>query len=167
MSGGRPSGPQTAEGDHPSCTSEARKDGETAGCARTPDLIRGKGLVLTEDGAAGPKQERKASALQGWPKTRKGWKPTGRDRHRRARFTTARPEGVRPTFPTGQAFNNQAFRGHLHAATAPSIHGDVASRNVTELEPSGLQALHWQEILPTPGSYRETISLPTVASKLA
>ncbi len=71
MSGGRPSGPQTAVGDHPSCTSdlsaeasakaEARKDGETAGCARTPDLIRGKGLVLTEDGAAGPKQRKEVS----------------------------------------------------------------------------------------------------------
>ena len=60
MSGGRPSGPQTAVGDHPSCTSEARKDGETAGCARTPDLIRGKGLVLTAKGVADPKKERES-----------------------------------------------------------------------------------------------------------
>jgi len=35
MSGGRPSRPQTAEGDHPSCTNEVRKDGETGGCARS------------------------------------------------------------------------------------------------------------------------------------
>jgi hypothetical protein len=35
MSGGRPSRPQTAEGDRPSCTNEVRKEGETAGCARS------------------------------------------------------------------------------------------------------------------------------------
>jgi hypothetical protein len=35
MSGGRPSRPQTVEGDHPSCTNAVRKDGETAGCARS------------------------------------------------------------------------------------------------------------------------------------
>lgn len=93
MSGGRPSRPQPPVGDHPSCTNEERKDGETAGCARTPDLIGGKGLVLTEDGAAGPQAKESFSPsglaedyAQGmeaeWP--RPPW---------RARFTTARSEG--------------------------------------------------------------------------
>ena len=54
-----------------------------------------EGLVLTEDGAAGP-QQKKTSALQGWQLLRKGWKPNGRDKPTaQARFTTARPEGMR------------------------------------------------------------------------
>ena len=51
MSRGKPSRPQTAEGDRPSCTNEERKDGETADCARP-------GLVLMVDGAAGPKTKK-------------------------------------------------------------------------------------------------------------
>jgi hypothetical protein len=78
MSGGRPSRPQTAEGDHPSCTNEERKDGETAGCARSQQT---KGLVLTEDGAADPKKKKKKVSPSGLASiTRKGWKPHGRDR---------------------------------------------------------------------------------------
>lgn len=61
MSGGRPSGPQTAVGDHPSCTSKARKDGETAGCARS----HSEGLGLDGGGVADPnKKEKRKSAHQ-------------------------------------------------------------------------------------------------------
>ena len=63
MSGGRPSGPQTAVGDHPSCTSKARKDGETAGCARS----HSEGLGLDGGGVADPnkKEERKSADQAG------------------------------------------------------------------------------------------------------
>lgn len=55
MSGGRPSGPQTAVGDHPSCTSKARKDGETAGSARSSS----EGLGLDGEGVADPNKRKK------------------------------------------------------------------------------------------------------------
>ncbi len=74
MSGGRPSRPWPAEGDHPFCTNKVRKDGETAGYARS--TCGGLGL----DGGRGrrPHKKEKQSAL-GWPNPRKGWKPHGRD----------------------------------------------------------------------------------------
>ncbi|MAZ01737.1 MAG: hypothetical protein CMN56_01205 [Sneathiella sp.] len=56
---------------------------------------KAKGLVLTEDGAAGPRNEKKRnSALQGCQMMRKGSKPNGRD-SLLARFTRARSSGMR------------------------------------------------------------------------
>jgi len=62
MSGGRPSGPQTAVGDHPSCTSNVRTDGETAGCARS----RSEGLGLDGGGVADPNKKKKEVSQSGW-----------------------------------------------------------------------------------------------------
>ena len=92
-SGGRLSGPRPAEGDHPARTTNGNKARETAGCARSP---LAEGLVLTADGAAGPMPQKKVfsptglaslSCAQGMDARE------GRDRRRRARFTTARPKG--------------------------------------------------------------------------
>jgi hypothetical protein len=49
------------------------------------------GLVSMEDWVAAPTEKEEASARQRWQTTvREGWNPRGRDRHRLARFTTAR-----------------------------------------------------------------------------
>lgn len=78
MSGGRPSGPQTAVGDHPSCTSKARKDGETAGCARS----HSEGLVL--DGGRGRRPPKKKKNIQ---PQRAGIRSRARDGSRMAEMT--------------------------------------------------------------------------------
>ena len=76
MSGGRPSRPQTAEGDHPSCTNEVRKDGETAGCARNASA----GLGLDGGWGHRPLKQKQKSQPEGWHSfSRKGSKPDGRD----------------------------------------------------------------------------------------
>lgn len=93
MSGGMRSGPIPAEGDHPACTNEAKRREEGRGDRRDRPEPKAEGLALTAGGPQDPKQE-EGSARQGWHcMMRKGWKPNGRDRHRRARFTTARPKG--------------------------------------------------------------------------
>lgn len=54
-----------------------------------------EGLVLTANGVADPKQDEGKVSPNGLASDqRKGWKPHGRDRLRRARFTTARPSNV-------------------------------------------------------------------------
>ena len=52
-------------------------------------------LGLDGQGLQAPNKRKEVSAVHGWLGLRKGWTPTGRDRHRRAWFTTARPVGVR------------------------------------------------------------------------
>jgi len=49
--------PQAAVGDHPSCTSEARKDGETADCARSSC----EGLGLDGEGGRRPQNKKRES----------------------------------------------------------------------------------------------------------
>ena len=68
MSGGRPSRSHPAEGDHPPCKSNARKDGETAECARSTS----EGLGLDGGGIAAPKQEEEEISLSGWHLIRAG-----------------------------------------------------------------------------------------------
>jgi hypothetical protein len=76
MSGGTRSRPARPEGDHPACTTERRKDGDTG-------RARPKGrLGLDGWGDAGPLFDlREESQPLGWPMpfTRKGSKPDGRD----------------------------------------------------------------------------------------
>lgn len=97
MSGGRPSGPQTAEGDHPSCTS--RRRGRTGRPLAAP-AAHAEGLVLTEDGAAGPKQERKRQPVRAG----RGY---ARDGSRRAETSQRRRLGSRQPAPKGCAAENQ------------------------------------------------------------
>lgn len=60
MSGGRPSGPQTAVGDHPSCTRTDQREGRgRMGRPLAAPAAHAEGLVLTEDGAAGPLNKKK------------------------------------------------------------------------------------------------------------
>ena len=57
-----------------------------------------KGLVLTEDGAAGPFSGKKTSAVHGWPKMRKGSKPEGRDKRSAGSVHESPARRVRPKF---------------------------------------------------------------------
>lgn len=101
MSGGRPSGPQTAVGDHPSCTSNARKDGETAGCARSSS----EGLGLDGEGVADPQKRKKNYQPQ-----RAGIRSRARDGSRMAETTgsvydsPARKGCVKDSFLLGLAY---------------------------------------------------------------
>lgn len=76
MSGGSPSGPAPAEGDHPACTNEERKAGDTAGDAQSAAT----GLALTARGPQAPLQTRSRSQPQaGRSAMREGSLPNGGD----------------------------------------------------------------------------------------
>jgi hypothetical protein len=77
MSGGRRHRPSLAEGDHPACTNEVRKAGDTAEDARSES----GGLGLDGTGAAGPQSKK---MLESQPKAgritlREGSSPDGGD----------------------------------------------------------------------------------------
>ena len=91
MSRGRPSRPQTAVGDHPSCTNKVRKDGETAGSAHSTC----RGLGLDGGRAAGPHKRKRTVSPSGLANHAQGMEAAWP--RQQARFTTAQPGRMRNT----------------------------------------------------------------------